>query len=262
MAEVLASDGTRLHVEVDGVGAPVTVLAHGLTNSCKELSAFTPVVPGTKVRFCFRGHGHSGTPDPGHYRFADFAADVDAVARTYGATRAVGTSLGQGAITRLLAEEPDRFERLVFILPAALDLPLSGTEIAGFERTADLLETLPADEAIDEILRGSGRASEYTDRPWLRDVDMLLWQDLQPLGVARALREVTLDVAIADRELLRRVSAPTLVIAREGDPIHPAELGRVLGGLIPNAELIMLGSEEELYASIPQLAERVARFLG
>jgi len=143
-----------------------------------------------------------------------------------------------------------------------LDLPLSGTEIAGFERTADLLETLPTDQAIDEILRGSGRASEYTDRPWLRDVDMLLWQDLQPLGVARALREVTLDVAIADRELLRRVSAPTLVIAREGDPVHPAELGRVLGELIPNAELILLGSEEELYASIPQLVERVARFLG
>jgi len=260
VAEVLASDGTPLHVEVDGAGVPVTVLAHGLTNSCKELSAFTPMAPGTKVRFCFRGHGHSGTPEPGHYRFADFAADVDAVARAYGATRAVGTSLGQGAITRLLAEEPDRFERLVFILPAALDVPLSGTEI-GFEHTADLLETLPTDEAIDEILRGSGRASEYTDRPWLRDVDMLLWQDLQPLGVARALREVTLDVAIADRELLRRVSAPTLVIAREGDPIHPAELGRVLGALIPDAELIMLGSEEDLYASIPRLVERVARFL-
>ncbi|TMK21013.1 MAG: alpha/beta hydrolase [Actinobacteria bacterium] len=238
MAEVFAHDGTRLHVEVDGAGDPVTVLAHGLTNSCKELSAFTPMAPGTKVRFCFRGHGHSGTPEPGHYRFADFAGDVDVVARTYGATRAVGTSLGQGAITRLLAEQPDRFERL------------------------DLLETLPTDQAIDEILRGSGRASEYTDRPWLRDVDMLLWQDLQPLGVARALREVTLDVAIADRELLRRVSAPTLVIAREGDPVHPAELGRVLGELIPNAELILLGSEEELYASIPQLVERVARFLG
>ena len=262
MAEVLALDGTRLHVQIDGAGDPVTVLAHGLTNSCKELSAFTPMAPGTKVRFCFRGHGHSGTPEPGHYRFADFAGDVDAVARAYGATRAVGTSLGQGAITRLLAEEPYRFERLVFILPAALDLPLSGTDIAGFERTADLLETLPTDQAIDQILSGSGRASEYTDRPWLWDVDMLLWQDLQPLGVARALREVTRDVAIADRDLLRRVNAPTLVITREGDPIHPAELGRVLGKLIPSAELIMLGSEEELYASIPQLVERVARFLA
>jgi hypothetical protein len=52
------------------------------------------------------------------------------------------------------------------------------------------------------------------------------------------------------------------VIAREGDPIHPAELGRVLGELIPSSELIMLGSEEELYGSIPALVDRVARFLG
>jgi pimeloyl-ACP methyl ester carboxylesterase len=58
------------------------------------------------------------------------------------------------------------------------------------------------------------------------------------------------------------VTAPTLVIAREGDPIHPAELGRVLSELIPNSELIMLGSEEELYGSIPELVDRVARFLG
>jgi pimeloyl-ACP methyl ester carboxylesterase len=261
VAEVAARDGTRLHVEVDGSGDPVTVLAHGLTNSCMELSAFTPMAPGTKVRFCFRGHGHSGTPEPGHYRFEDFAGDVDAVATAYGATRAVGTSLGQGAITRLLATRPDRFERLVFILPAALDVPLSHGAVEGFDRTAALLETLPTDQAIEAILDDQGRSDEYADRPWLRDVDMLLWQDLQPVGVARALREVTRDVAIADRRLLSRVSAPTLVIAREGDAIHPAELALVLAELLPNAELILLGSEEELYAAIPALVERVAAFL-
>jgi 3-oxoadipate enol-lactonase len=261
VAEVLAPDGTRLHVEVDGSGDPVTVLAHGLTNSCMELSAFTPLAPGTKVRFCFRGHGHSGTPDPGHYRFEDFAGDVDAVARAYGATRALGTSLGQGAITRLLATTPDRFERLVFVLPAALDVPLAQTELEGFDRTATLLETLPTDEAVEKILDDSGRAGEYAEQPWLRDVDMLLWQDLQPVGVARALREVTRDVAIEHRELLRRVDTPAIVIAREGDPIHPADLGRILADLLPNAELIMLGSEAELYASIPMLVERVAGFL-
>src|SRR5437764_11980464 len=45
----------RLHVEVDGAGDPVTVLAHGLTNTCRELARITPVVPGTTVRVCFRG---------------------------------------------------------------------------------------------------------------------------------------------------------------------------------------------------------------
>ena len=37
MPEVVTEDAI-LHVEVDGEGPPVTVLAHGLTNSCRERS--------------------------------------------------------------------------------------------------------------------------------------------------------------------------------------------------------------------------------
>ena len=61
------------------------------------------------------------------------------------------------------------------------------------------MESLPTDEAIERILEGSGRAADYEGRPWLRDIDLLLWQDLNPIGVARAIREVTRDVAITDR---------------------------------------------------------------
>src|SRR5713101_70800 len=121
MPEVVTEDAT-LHVEVDGDGEPVTVLAHGLTNSCRELAVLTALVPGTKVRFCFRGHGHSSSPERG-YRFADFAGDLAAVADAYGATVAIGTSLGAGAIAHLVAGRPDRFDKLVFLLPAGLDVP-------------------------------------------------------------------------------------------------------------------------------------------
>jgi 3-oxoadipate enol-lactonase len=258
--EVVSPDGTRLHVEVEGDGEPVTVFAHGLTNSCMELAAFTPMAPGTKVRFCFRGHAHSGTPEPGHYRFADFADDLDAVASTYGATSAVGTSLGQGAITHLLGRDPDRFERLVFVMPAALDLQM--TDHARFVRVAELLETLPVDEAIQRIVGDSKRVAEYDEKPWLRELDLFLWQDLNAIGVARAIREITRDVAIADRELLRKVTAPTLILCQEGDEIHPVELGYVLADLMPNTELILLASEDELMARLPELVTRVAAFLA
>ena len=260
MPEIASRDGTPLHVEVEGEGEPVTVFAHGLTNSCMELAAFTPMAPGTKVRFCFRGHGHSGTPEPGHYRFADFADDLDAVARTFGATRAVGTSLGQGAIAHLLARDPDRFERIVFVMPAALDVPL--TDHARFDRVADLLETVPTDEAIRRIVADSRRVERYEEQPWLRELDMFLWQDLNAAGVARSIREITRDVAIADRELLRAVSAPTLILCQAGDEIHPIELGSMLADLMPNAELIVLGSEDELLARLPELVGTVAAFLA
>jgi pimeloyl-ACP methyl ester carboxylesterase len=101
----------------------------------------------------------------------------------------------------------------------------------------------------------------YERAPWLRELDLLLWADLNPVGVARAIREVTRDASISDRELLRKVEAPVLLICREGDSLHPAELGRLLHDLLPSSELITIPSEEELLASIPMLVERVGRFL-
>ncbi|MGZ4148782.1 MAG: alpha/beta fold hydrolase [Actinomycetota bacterium] len=85
---------------------------------------------------------------------------------------------------------------------------------------------------------------------------------MNPVGVARAIRGLVGERAIADRSLLARVDAPAIVIAREGDPIHPAALGRAIAETLPNAELIELASEEDLLASIPMLVDRVARFLA
>jgi 3-oxoadipate enol-lactonase len=259
MPEVVTEDAT-LHVEIDGEGEPVTLVAHGLTNSARELAAFTPFLEGTAVRFDFRGHGRSSVPDVGSYRFADFARDVEAVATSYGATRAIGTSLGAGAITHLVAAQPDRFEKLVFILPAALDVPL--VDHVGFDRVAELLETLDRDDAIEAILAESGRAGAYERAPWLRELDVLLWHDMNPVGVSRAIREVVRDVAIADRAMLRDVGAPTLIIAREGDAIHPAELARILVGAMPHARMLLLAGEQELLEAIPSLVEQVRAFLA
>ena len=255
----LTAGDVVLHVEAEGEGDPVTVFAHGLTNSCMELAAFTPMAPGTKVRFCFRGHGHSSTPGPGSFGYDDFARDLEAVAHARGATRAVGTSLGAGALARLLAREPDRFERLVFLLPSSLESPIGSNRV--FERTAELLETLPRDEAIEAILAESGRARAYEEQPGLREFDLLLWQDMNPVGVARAIREVVLDAAVPDLGELAAVRAPALVIAREGDSIHPASVARRLAQVLPNAEAIVLDSEDDLFAAIPMLVERVSRFL-
>ena len=191
MSEVRNGDVT-LHVEVDGAGEPVTIFAHGLTNSCRELAPFTPSLGGTAVRFCFRGHGHSSAPDRG-YRFADLASDLDGVARAFGARNAVGTSLGAGAIMSLLEHDPVRFDRIVMLLPASLDLPFRNPE--RFDEVADLLEAYPKDEAIERILETS--RERYERAPWLRELDLLLWEDMNPAGVARAIREVTRDISIS-----------------------------------------------------------------
>ena len=157
----------------------------------------------------------------------------------------------------LLERDPERFDRIVMLLPSSLDLPFRNPE--RFDAIADLLESHPKDEAIARVLEMS--RERYERAPWLRELDLSLWEDMNPVGVARAIREVTRDISISDRELLRKVEAPVLLICREGDAIHPAELGRILHDLLPNSELVVVASEEELIASIPMLIERVRTFL-
>jgi pimeloyl-ACP methyl ester carboxylesterase len=258
VAELVTEDA-RLHVEVDGEGEPVTVLAHGLTNSCREMAILTPLIPGTKVRFCFRGHGHSSTPVDG-YRFADFGRDLEAVADAYGADIAFGTSLGAGAITSVVARRPDRFRKLVFLLPAGLDEPFEYKE--QMLRRAAMMEGRTLDEVIEAVLSDPERLAKYTETPWMRDFDRDMLADLNVDGVPRAIRGVIEDWPLQDREEMRKVTAPTLLICREGDVIHPALVGRVLADIMPNAELIMFEDGTSMYAAIPQLVDRVRDFLA
>jgi pimeloyl-ACP methyl ester carboxylesterase len=258
VAELVTEDAV-LHVEVDGDGSPVTILGHGLSNSCRELAMFTPLVPGTKVRFCFRGHGHSSSPERG-YRFADFARDFDAVARAYGGTNAFGTSLGAGAICHLIEEEPDRFEKLLFLLPAGIDLEFQHKD--RMLRTAELIDGHSREEAIELLLNDPERLAGYLDYPFLRDLDQQLVADINPIGVPRAIREVIEDHPIKDRERLRDVTAPTLIIAREGDPIHPMVVAEILAELLPNAELLRFGDGTAMFEAIPMIVQRVQAFLA
>jgi 3-oxoadipate enol-lactonase len=257
MAQVSVEDAT-LHAEVDGEGDPVTVLAHGLTNSCLELADLTSLVPGTKVRFCFRGHGHSTSPETG-YRFADFARDLDAVAVAYSARIAFGTSLGAGAIGNLVVRQPDRFDKLVLLLPAGLDRAFQYKD--RMLRMAALVEGKSQAEAIESILSDPERVANYLEMPWLRDFDRRLLAGLNPVGVPRAIREVIEDWPIRERSELRSITAPTLIIAREGDVIHPAEVARTLADLMPNAELMMFDDAFQMYTGIPRIVERVRDFV-
>ena len=252
----LQTDDVTLSYEVDDEGDPVTVLAHGLTNNRDELAAFTSFVPGTKVRFDFRGHGRSSAPPPGRASFADFARDVDAIATHVGATVAVGTSLGAGALGHLVCREPARFERMVWLLPAGSDVPFP---LAGrYRDLANSVDGLTSEELLERIV-GS---TQKIDTPWRFELDRMLWQHDDPSGLARAVRGIVDDHPIPDRELLRRVESPTLIVTLGGDEIHPAELGEIFADLLPNAELLAFEDQAALFADLPQVLTRVSAFIA
>lgn len=257
MSTVL-SDGIRLAVEVVGDGDPVTVVGHGLTQSRRDLGLLAPFLPGTKVLFDFRGHGESQRPGPGHYSMDDFAADLHNVAEAFGATCAAGTSLGAGAALRLLCHRPDRFQKLVAILPARLQSEAR----AGLLRLADLLESHPLERVADIVVEEEELAGRFDGFLAAREVRRQSILAMNRDGIPLAIRECIDDPPIRDPEPVTRVTASALVIAQEGDPVHDAGVARDLAKILPRAELLVFPDRFSLIREIPAVVSRVSTFLA
>lgn len=105
-----------------GSGLPATVFAHGITGSIESTRPFGSGVKGSRTFLHFRGYGASAAQET-PLTYAALADELRAVADHVGATQALGVSMGAGALCALLARTPLGFERLVFVLPAALDRP-------------------------------------------------------------------------------------------------------------------------------------------
>jgi pimeloyl-ACP methyl ester carboxylesterase len=260
MERVVSTEGVGLAVELMGSGEPVTVVAHGLTGSRHDLAPLAPVVPGTSVLFDFRGHGESDRPSAGAYSMEDFAADLGAVADAYGATRLVGVSLGGGAGLRLLSHRPDRFERLVFVLPARID-PRSAAR-ARLLRLAARLEAAEVAAVAAEVVAEEDREGEYGGELTSRETRRLALLRMNGEGVPRAIREALEDPPVRDPGAIGRITAPALVIGQGGDPVHTAAAASDLAEALPNGELILYPSRSALVADIGSLAVRVAAFLA
>lgn len=217
-----------------GDGGPVTVFAHGLGGSVAETRPLATRVPGTRVLLDFRGHGDSDLLQGG-WDYDTLADDLLSVADLVGATQAVGLSLGAGALLRALSRDPDRFAKVAFVLPAAIDaarrdgaterlLRLGEAITAGdARRTADvLLEELPV--AVRER----------------RGVDTLVLRRATQLVQKPAPAPRGEDRPLPDRSLLARITCPAVVLAQLADPLHPSDLAAELASQLPAATLVTL----------------------
>jgi 3-oxoadipate enol-lactonase len=229
-----ASRVAGVDVDVLGSGLPVTVFAHGLGGSSAETRPLAARTAGTRVLLTFRSHGDSERIEGG-WTYDDLADDLSEVAAAFGATQAVGLSLGAGALLRLLARTPDRFDRLAFVLPAALDESRDDLATARLLRLADAL--IAGDEAhvvrmlMDEVpasVRDRGGVRLLVDR---RARQLLGTTPPYPRGS---------DAPLADLSALSAVTAPALVVSQEADPLHPAAVAHRLSAGLPAADLLLL----------------------
>ncbi|MEU7613243.1 alpha/beta hydrolase [Micromonospora sp. NPDC049204] len=256
---VATPHGVRLERLVTGTGDPVTVFAHGLGNGIATTRPFGSGVTGRKVFFQFRGHGRSDAPD-GSWDYLDLARDLRAIADLGGASRAFGASLGAGALCRLLAESPERFEKLVFFLPAVLDEPRGPV---AHERITDLLAAVQSGEAsavADVVALELPAAVRNTPAGWayLRQrLDQLLRD-----GLAEGLGTLAEQTSLRQIGDLAAVTAPALVIGCAGDDLHPVEVAERLAVALPQATLHVYDRPGVLWTERADLRDRIAGFLN
>lgn len=223
---------------VTGSGTPVTVFAHGLGMSIPDTRPFGSGVSGSRVFLHLRGHGHSPAPpadQPKAWTYGALADDVAAVADDEGATRAVGVSLGAGALIALAGREPGRFERLVLAMPAALDRPRPADQVAAAAALADAVDAgdQPEISRLLIALQPPAARGRMDLRIWARrHAD---WLARTP--VARALRTFPALAPLADPGELAAVTAPVLVLAQRDDPVHPLAVAEQLAAALPDATL-------------------------
>jgi 3-oxoadipate enol-lactonase len=217
-----------------GSGDPVTLVVPGLAATPGEARIPASGLSGTRVVVTLPSHGDEPDAPPGYWRYETIAADVLRVADEVRATGAIGVSLGAGALTRIAAENPDRFDKLALLLPASLDQP----------RPAEAQEELRKLTTKDPVA-----LREYVAEPLPAGYALGDYVEARSLALTRlagAIEELADLRPIEDRSALLAVSAPVLVIGAIGDPLHPAGVARETVAAFPKGTLELFDSPAPL----------------
>jgi pimeloyl-ACP methyl ester carboxylesterase len=237
------------------------VWSHGLTSSRAGedkagLFDWSPLTEAGRqvVRYDARGHGDAGGPpdDPGAYAWPQLATDLLALLDHLGIERtdAGGASMGCATVLHAAVRAPQRFERLVLVIPPT----------AWATRT-DQAEQCEAGAAyVEEAGKAAWLAlAEEAPRP-------AIFANLPPVpfdaDIPEALLPAVLRGAAASDlpgpDALAMLDHPTLLLPWAGDPGHPVSTAERLAELLPNAELRVADRLRDVLGWPAQVAE----FLG
>lgn len=245
-----------LNVVVLGEGGPVTVFAHGLGGSIAETRPLATRVAGTRVLLDFEGHGAS-SPLASGWDYDLLADNLLAVADAYGATQAVGLSLGGGALLRALTRNPKRFEKLAFVLPAAIDDTRRDGATERLHRLGAAIEACDGHAAAEVLLEEL--PAVVRER---RGVELLVRRRARDLVTRPAPAPAYDDRPLHDRSLFASLDVPTLVLAQDEDPLHPVALANELHGLLSTSELVVLPPGGVFWTASRECQEALARHLA
>jgi pimeloyl-ACP methyl ester carboxylesterase len=226
------------------------VVAHSLATSRRwedEAGVFdwTPVVDAGErlVRIDSRGHGDSsggGTDE--QYRWPGLAEDLIAVADAVSPGRpldALGESTGCGVLVHAAIAAPDRFRRLVLVVPPTMGE--ARAEQAELYRGAAELIDLRGPEAWQRLVTAAAAPEILQRGGWIRPSWIPIRDELVPSVLRGAASS-----AFPEDDALRSIEQPTLILTWDTDPSHPVSSAEHLAELLPAATLEVASSPDEV----------------
>jgi class 3 adenylate cyclase len=218
----------------------------------RRLSSF-----GRLIHFDRRGTGLSD-PVPLD-RLPDFdtqVEDVVAVLDAAGSDEVSILGVNDGTLVAMLlaTAHPERCRSLVLFTPTAKHEQAAGMPMDAIEEALEQMKAV--DDSGVWILAPSRSADEAFDRQLLRFQRLSVRQG----AIAHYYRQTMLSDI---RDVLPKITAPTLVLNRSGNRIVSMELSREVASLIPGAKLIELPGEDHLVFSqdVDRVTDEVEEFL-
>ena len=207
----------EMYYETHGAGEPLLWLHGGMGSGDDWRHIFPEPPPGYRlIAPDMRGHGASTNPS-GVYKFRQTGADVLALLDHLGLARVKAIGLSGGGITLLHAAiaQPQRLASIVTISAP----PRFPEQCRAIQRQFSAA-MLPAAE-LDRLRQRCKRGQKQID---------------ELFGYARSFAEDTEDVNFTPADLAR-ITADTLIVFGDRDPLYPVALATELYAAIPRAWL-------------------------
>ena len=246
-------NGTSLFYELAGEGEPL-VLLNGImmTTQSWVLQKRALIDRFQLVMHDFRGQMRSAKP-PGPYTLQMHVDDLAALLDHLGIERALfaGTSYGGEIAMMFAAQHPHRVAKLAVIACVSEVGPELTAKIDSWARAAR--------DASPEEFYDTTVPYNYSPEFRATQPEMLEQGRKRIAGLPPEFFRAFADLVEAFRHLdvtddLPKITAPTLVVAAEGDALKPLPYSRLIAERIPNAELRVIGGG---HAAVIENAEAV-----
>ena len=261
-------NGHPLRYRLEGEG-PLVVFGHGLMGSIEQVTPAGRQLDALLARvrlltYDARGHGQSGGPeDAADYTWEQMGRDMSAFIKLADEQQAIvgGASMGAATALWVAIEQPEKVKALVILMPpplghepmrepaekqeiAILDLISAAVQNFGIEKTVEIARSFPGFASTPEEADQRAR--------WLLSQN--------PLTLLYAIRGLVAS-PFHDPEAYRAISVPTIVIAHEGDGLHPSRAARLLAEMIPGA-ILKIAPQPDYWQQHPaEFLEEMTTFL-